>query len=710
MASGRNGTRVRRTDDKDEIDNLILGLVSDAEEFSDNELSFQRAETWRFYNGEVNTPSRPGRSSVVKTEVRDTVELLMPSIITEFVSADHIVEFKVGRQQQGNLSPEEASTVTQEINDIFWNDNGGWLLLHDSVKETLVARSAVLKVYEETIEEYDEEPLDPFDDMGEEIARLGGAEIIEPENTGDSGDPLYDEGVKIARFPRTRKKIIIEAVPSEELLIDRRCRDSGDGAVIIGQRSIVRLGDLVQMGFPKDMVLEFGEAVEDEPTQEESARTGYNTLKNQSSTQKNEDQWALREVTLKEVFPLLDVEGNGELKRYQCFVVNDKVLRRTEKTMQPYVVFSAIRIPHTAIGRSPGEHTREFQEEGTQVLRQAHDNLLWANNPGLAVIRNAANPYQVENWGFGQIIDTKMPNAVTPITIPFVGDKAIMMLEYMEKQREARTGGYRDAMGLNPEKLRGQTATAAEGAMSQATRQIGMYARVVAETGFVQLFKKVYHLRYGKPCPLNMQVNVGLGNGTVQEKMMILSGVLAKQEQVLGTIGLKNPIVTPAQYAYTLQELVKLAPYYDPNKMFNSPEKVMQEMQAQAQQPPPPDPKMIEAQAKAQAQQQKSQIEMQKAQQDAMLKQQELKAKVQAIQAKLQADIQAGVYKSQAEVQLAQQKAAADIQLEREKAAAQIHLDEIELEAEMQLEAANVALQNKSGQGNIPKGKRGQQK
>lgn len=681
----------------EDSETLILGLIEDAENFSDEELSDFRERTWRFYNGQVDSVAKRDRSSVVKTEVRDTVELLMPSLLTVLMSSTNIVEFTTA---PGFGDTEDAAKQTEEINDIYFNQNPGWLNTHDAVKDSLIARSGVFKVYEDEYTEWAEEWIDPEDELSMSLVEMAGGKVVEDDADYDDETDILD--LKKVMMPQSRKKICISLVPPENLIIDRFAKH-GDDATIIGERTRMRLGDLVKMGFPPDMVKDFGDAEEDEPEQEDEARTGYNRGRQHSNAQEDSGHWALRKITVKEVYPLLDPEDKGELERYQCFIVNDTVLRVKMVRHQPYVVFSSIRIPHTAIGRCPGENSIEFQEQGSAIYRQLMDNLYWSNNPGLQVLRNSANPYQVENWSFGQIIDVKVPNAVTPIEIPFIGDKAISVLEYLEKMRESRTGGYRDAMGLNPKVLRGQTATAAEGAMSQATRQIEMYARVIAETGLAPVFRKIYEVKNGKPPAMGMKINVGLGNGTTEERLIALQLIAQKQEQILLQLGADNGICGMDQYGYTLNKIAQLVPYYDASKMFNTPEQIKEALAAKAQQggQEPPSP------------------ELEKVKGELQIKEKESAAKLQGQQAKLQIDSQgkqadsqakgaALQQKTQAEIALMDQSSRAKLALAEEKQQADISLDQRELEAEIQLEAAKVVTQERSGQGNIPKGRRKQ--
>jgi soluble lytic murein transglycosylase-like protein len=140
----------------------------------------------------------------------------------------------------------------------------------------------------------------------------------------------------------------------------------------------------------------------------------------------------------------------------------------------------------------------------------------------------------------------------------------------------------------------------------------------------------------------DVSVNVGLGTGNIEQKMAMLSMVLAKQEQIIQAYGPSNPLVSVSQYRATLGKLIEAAGFADSAEFFKQ---VTPEVDAALAQPPQqgPDPA------------------------------------VQMMMAQAQADIE-----------IKRQKAMADIQLAREKALAELELKRMEFEAEAQMKAMKV--------------------
>jgi hypothetical protein len=92
---------------------------------------------------------------------------------------------------------------------------------------------------------------------------------------------------------------------------------------------------------------------------------------------------------------------------------------------------------------------------------------------------------------------------------------------------------------------------------------------------------------------MDVVVNVALGGGTDENKIAVLTTILAKQEQILQQAGIDNPLVTLAQYRNTLAQILALSGFKDVGQFFNDPAQMPQ----MPQQPPKPSPEELLAQA-----------------------------------------------------------------------------------------------------------------
>jgi len=92
-------------------------------------------------------------------------------------------------------------------------------------------------------------------------------------------------------------------------------------------------------------------------------------------------------------------------------------------------------------------------------------------------------------------------------------------------------------------------------------------------------------------------VNVGLGNGTAQERMQYLGQIASKQEQILQTLGASNPLVEMTQYRNTMAKMVELAGFKDASMFFKEvPEMTPEQRQAMQQKKPDVSEQLIQVQ------------------------------------------------------------------------------------------------------------------
>lgn len=73
----------------------------------------------------------------------DTVEWAMPGIMEALTGADDIVSFKAKRPGD----EKKAEDATKYANYIVYEENDGFILLHDAIKSCLLSRMGVVKAY-----------------------------------------------------------------------------------------------------------------------------------------------------------------------------------------------------------------------------------------------------------------------------------------------------------------------------------------------------------------------------------------------------------------------------------------------------------------------------------------------------------------------------------------------------------------------------------
>jgi hypothetical protein len=115
---------------------------------SASKLSHERTDAMDYYLGDMahDMPAPEGRSHAVSTDVADTIEGLMPSLMEIFCTGDEVVRFEP-------VGPEDVAAAEQEtdyVNHVFMQVNPGFLILYSFIKDALLSKVGVVKVWWET--------------------------------------------------------------------------------------------------------------------------------------------------------------------------------------------------------------------------------------------------------------------------------------------------------------------------------------------------------------------------------------------------------------------------------------------------------------------------------------------------------------------------------------------------------------------------------
>ena len=129
---------------------------------SASKLSEERAAALDYYLGDMSRdmPAPDGRSKAVSTDVADTVEGLMPALMDIFTSGDEVVRFEP-------VGPEDVAAAEQEtdyVNHVFMQQNAGFIVLYSFIKDALLSKVGIVKVWWETREEHERETYYDLDD------------------------------------------------------------------------------------------------------------------------------------------------------------------------------------------------------------------------------------------------------------------------------------------------------------------------------------------------------------------------------------------------------------------------------------------------------------------------------------------------------------------------------------------------------------------
>ena len=650
--------------------------LDDAVDFIDNTISPLRATSIAYYQGKPFGNEEDGRSQVISLDVHDTIADILPSLMRIFFSSENVVEFVPFGKEDVKLA-EQATDYINRI--VLQQDNDGFPIFYNAFKDALLCKNGILKYYWDTT--YHAEYYEYSKLSENELAVLEADDEVEVTEVVSYPDPAYKQPEAVVEteeqieevvpelmqqsmmIPQlhdvkvTRKKehgcVRVESVPPEEFLIDRDATSMND-AYCIAHRRYLTVSDLVEMGYDYDDVQKFASPYETQ-LDDNAEFQARNTYQNEGINPVEDD--ANLKVQYVEAYMKIDMTGDGiaELRRLCCVGDNFEIKKNLKCEQIPFVSFCPDPEPHTFFGLSIADITEDIQKVKSMVMRSMLDSLALSVHPRVAVVEGQANIEDVMNTEVGGIIRQRNAGAVQPFNMPFVGKDCFPMLSYLDEVKENRTGISKASMGLDPDALQSATASAVQATVQGGQQHIELIARIFAETGMKPLFKGIYELlarhqdkertvrlrnewipidprvwQTGMDCV----VNVGLGNGTAQERMQYLGQIAQKQEQILQTLGASNPLVEMTQYRNTMAKMVELAGFKDPSMFFKEvPEMTPEQRQAMQQKKPDVSEQLIQVQIK------EIEANMQKANARLQLDNEEMKRKDDLDRDKLDAEI-----------------------------------------------------------------------
>lgn len=112
-----------------------------------SKLTSERENALDYYLGDVSDdlPAPEGRSSAVSTDVSDTVEGMLPELMDIFVGGDEVVKF----DPVGEEDVQAAEQETDYVNHVFMQKNPGFLVLYSFIKDALLSKVGIVKVFHE---------------------------------------------------------------------------------------------------------------------------------------------------------------------------------------------------------------------------------------------------------------------------------------------------------------------------------------------------------------------------------------------------------------------------------------------------------------------------------------------------------------------------------------------------------------------------------
>jgi hypothetical protein len=543
-----------------------------------------------YYLGLANGTETEGRSTLTSTDVADAIEWIMPQVMESFTQNNQVVIF-----DPLNAADEQQAEIESEyVYDVLMKQNDGFILIHQFVKDALMQRNGMLKVYYE-----DEEEVKTYSYSGlteEQLNMLVGRDdteilSLEPVQYQDElNQPVVTFNVEIAVTTQCGKVCIDSVSPEEFRLNSQHNSISLERARFTCHIISKSLSDLREEGFADEDLESLASS--------DLIRSSYRfNMQNEptlipSTVGKEDDANKLIEIA--ECYLKLDMKQTGIAKLMKVTVAGvqppTKILSIEEIECSPWIATTAILMSHKFQGLSIYDRIRQIQDNKTALIRNIMDNLYLQNNQRNVILEGQVNIDDLLVSRPGGIVRAKRLDAIMPLQTPQTGDAAFRMMQYLDEVKSGRTGVSPDGTA-SPENIGDRVGSQGVDRMMNAKEKlVGLIIRVICETGIKPLCNKIRDLvtmhqdsiedfqfkgQWIKVNPSTWPkrskatVRIGTGTGDVAAKLAAITQLQQIQAQIIAQPG--QALTNPSKIYATLDDFCKFSGLNSANKYFVDP-------------------------------------------------------------------------------------------------------------------------------------------
>jgi hypothetical protein len=591
---------------------ILQAQEDDSAAFVWGTLATERESAMKEYYRAPYGTEAEGWSSIVTSDVQDTIEWILPALLKIFTSTDRAVSFDPVRAED----VDGAEQATDACNYVFYKQNDGFLTLYTAFKDALTVKNCAVMWRKEKkrvktivpVKGATEEMLTLVMQEAGEDASIEAATVREQPVMGPEG-PMADEmgqpmvqrliDARIAKYEE-KTSVKVEAFPPEELLVKRDWTSPMlNDCPYVARSMRVTLSDLHEMGYTdvsaEDMSDSNDVRVSADKTLRDT-RMGADSDPNNAPSIDSDDE-SQTEGYLRIEFVLVDYDGDGIAERRCVYRLKNKILKNEEAEEVPFATASPILNPHRWDGMSVAETVSDLQKLRTELTRQMVNSAVLANNPRTKVLTDdqgnpKANIDDLLTSAPGRLLRQRTPDAIQEHVTPWVGGQMFPMLEYIDYMREQRTGVSRAQQGMDANALRhDRTAAEVMQTANAAAARIELIARIFAETLVKPIFRGIFRLlTEGEMEPLafrlrnefvqfdpnewrdgyDMTINVGLGTGDKQQQAALLQAIF-QQQAVIGQSPIGKLLLKPKHIYNTASKIVENAGFKNVGDFYDDP-------------------------------------------------------------------------------------------------------------------------------------------
>ncbi len=399
-------------------------------ETSADELAASRTNALKYYLGKRRGDEVDGESAVISMDVADTVHAMLAQMMPVFKS-DTVVNFEAESEED----EQQARTEADFCNYMVMEKNSGYTLFQTALKDAMLSKNAVAKVYVDEREDVQREKY-------KGLTELELMEVMKPQSQDQIVDVTkFDEktgDINLKRVTTTRK-LKVECVAPENFKTSTSLRSPFiQDADYCSERFWRTRSELIEMGYDSKMVYELPVATTDTKTDS----IERNQIQDEQNFHNARPEMQICE--LEEHYIRIDYDGDGVAELRKVLTCENHLLETEEVPCIPYAAGVIVLMGHRFYGLSIYDLLEYLQDSKTMFLRQWHNNAYTSNHNTTDVIEDQVTMEDFLNGRSSAIRRVDSMDSCRSNPVLDIGPSMQLALDYLDKVRTERIGSALD--------------------------------------------------------------------------------------------------------------------------------------------------------------------------------------------------------------------------------------------------------------------------
>lgn len=421
-------------------------------------------------------------SDLVSTDVADTIEWALPSLMKVFTGSDEVITI-AGVTEEDDT---KAETMQELLVYQLQRQNNFFTVLYNWMKDSLIVGMGIIKCYWERTEGYTTETAVLNNEALQALTQTGVTieDIQGPDQFGD-----FSVTYQLPYYRKNAPKL--ENILVSEFLYSPDAKSLEEANFVAHKRKVT-------MSYLREREAQ-GVYANIDDIRVNGNYNGMNVDQVEQVIGDNyvdinkDEQTARQEVVIYECYTKIDINNDGILEDMIITICGDTIIRMEQNYMgrHPFFAISPTKDPHRIwVKRSYAELIGELQDLKVALTRQIMQNVALTNDPKMLLDESAIN---IDDFVQGRkVIRMKAGHSMNEVAMPMnitpLAPQTFQFLEWIDEQKENRTGITRYNQGLDANSLN-KTATGISAILGQSAQRLELVARMFAETGLSELFR-----------------------------------------------------------------------------------------------------------------------------------------------------------------------------------------------------------------------------